>query len=159
MTEYINIPFPKALYDKIVIRSGGALDPVWLAEHQVEQFVERTVGDFDYWTDEGVEQWEEEWEHEREEYKGDPNRGYQWRDVHLPNGTRLKMTYKGDAYFADVRHEKVRYEGHSYSPSQWAGEIANNTARNAWRDIWLQFPKKTNWELAANVRRKIQAEA
>lgn len=42
-TEYISIPFPKALYDMIIIRSGGRLDPVQLAADQVEGFIERNT--------------------------------------------------------------------------------------------------------------------
>ena len=60
MTEYIYIPFPKDLYDKIIIRSGGRMNPVYLAADQVNTFVEMNKFDDDFWTEEGIELFGEE---------------------------------------------------------------------------------------------------
>ena len=37
---------------------------------------------------------------------GDPGRGYQWQSVFLPNGTTIRMTYRGRNSYAEVRHEE-----------------------------------------------------
>ena len=86
---------------------------------------------------------------------GEPDRGYQWQQLFLPNGTQLRMTYRGKNAYAYVRHETIMYEGGSYSASQWASKVADNTARNAWRDIWVSLPGESGWSLAQDLRRKL----
>lgn len=155
MSDYVYVPIRKDLYHKIVVRSGGTIDPgdwaIWL----LENWVDGTKYDPDVgWTDEGMAEFYEE-EKKRDEVEvGNPDRGYQWQQLFLPNGTELRMGYKGTNYYAQVRHEKINYEGAVYSPSQWAGKIAGNTARNAWRDIWIKFPGKMDWLFADDLRGK-----
>ena len=155
MSKNIYIEFPQELYDKIVIRSGGRLDPADLAVGQVEDFVERNMADPSFWTEEGLALFEEDEETSDVAKFGAPDRGYQWQQLFLPNGTELRMTYGGSYHYAQVRHEKIFYEGSGkYSPSKWASKIADNTSRNAWRDIWLRLPGSAIWFLANDRRNK-----
>lgn len=37
-------------------------------------------------------------------------KGYQWKDLFLPDGTDLRMRYKGVDYYAKVEGDKLTYE-------------------------------------------------
>lgn len=148
--EFICVPFPKGLYDKVIVRSAGKIDPVALAVDQLEGWIERTIEDGPHWTEEGQEAWEEELE--VGQTSGDPANGYQWKSLLLPNGTSLRMTYLGRNYFAEIRHERLEYEGDVYSPSQFACKVAGSS-RNAWRDLWVKLPGSGKWQLADDLRR------
>ena len=89
---------------------------------------------------------------------GDPSKGYQWKDLFLPNGTKLRMTYQGRNHYAEVRNERLKHEGEDLSPSQFACKIADNTSRNAWRDLWVKLPGKADWQLADNLRSELRRE-
>ena len=93
---------------------------------------------------------------EAEQY-GDPQQGYQWKRLFLRNGTELRMKYKGDEYFADVKDGQVIYDGVRCSPAQFVSCVANQTNRSAWRDIWIRFPEETEWHRADELRNENSA--
>lgn len=82
-------------------------------------------------------------------------RGYQWKDLFLPDGTRLRMWYGTKFHYAEVRGDDLVFEGRSVSPARMANAVAGGT-RNAWRDLWLLFPGETRWRLASWRRRQAQ---
>jgi hypothetical protein len=149
--ELVFVPFPKNLYDKVVARSAGQVDPVGVAVDQLEDWIERTLDGAKWWTEEGLEAWEAELEPTPS--SGDPSKGYQWKTLLLPNGTTLRMTYQGRNHLAQIRYERLRYEGNDYSPSQFAGKVAGSS-RNAWRDLWVKLPGSSDWQLADELRRE-----
>jgi len=63
------------------------------------------------------------------------------------------MPYRQRDHLADIRHEQLCYKGKHYSPSQFACHLADNTSRNAWRDIWIKRPNDKDWILADSLRR------
>ena len=63
------------------------------------------------------------------------------------------MTYKGRHAYAAIQKERLVYEGESLSPSEFASKVADGTNRNAWRDLFLQFPGSSEWESADAARR------
>ncbi|MDW7747019.1 hypothetical protein [Halomonas sp.] len=150
--ETIYIPFPKDLYDKIVIRSGGKVDPCILAVDQVEGFLDVNGLDPSFWTEEGLKAFEEEQAPNSHAY-GDPSRGFQWKTLFLPNGAEVKMVYKGRTYHGVISHERVTDQDGSFTPAEWARKVANYTARNAWRDIWIRKPGQAEWILADKARK------
>lgn len=153
MPGKIAILIDAELHNEIVLRLRSPKDVSGIIENQVASFLDATEGDLDFWSEEYVAEWEElRADHTRATF-GDPTKGYQWQIVFLPNGTRLRMTYKGRDNFAEVRHQRISADGGTMSPSEWASQVAGNTSRNAWRDIWLQFPGKNDWQLADVVRR------
>lgn len=154
MTD-IYIPFPKELYEKILIRSGGKLDPAALAADQVEDFVDRNMLDANFWTEEGLEAFEREASADNQTNDGDPERGYQWQSVLLRNGSELRMRYQGRYYYARVSHERVVDEDGAYTPAEWVRKVANHTSRNAWRDIWVKFPGEASWHFADTLRQQV----
>jgi hypothetical protein len=91
---------------------------------------------------------------------GAPALGYYWQSVFLANGTRLKMTYKGEDHLAEVRHQQIWYNGRVvHSPSQWASDVADGTARNAWRDISIYRPLHKDWIPASMLRQRFIRKA
>lgn len=67
-------------------------------------------------------------------------------NVHFPDGTRFRATYKGETYFAEVRNGKwFDQEGvQRTSPSDAAGAITGNNV-NGWRFWLVQFPDDPAW--------------
>jgi hypothetical protein len=84
---------------------------------------------------------------------GPPLRGFQWKSLFLPDGTKLRTTLGKTVVFASVRDDRiVSDDGSMFTPSQFANRRA--TGRNAWRSIWLRFPGCEHWTLAANCRER-----
>lgn len=153
----LSVPISADLIAQIILRSNGRADVASMVEHSLETFLDRTRGDPDIWSEEHAEQVALEEDDDEAKKVGDLNRGYLWSGVFLPNGTTLRIEYKGEYHFADVRHQTIVYEGEACSPSQFASRAAGNTSRNAWRDIWLRYPGTAGWEFADEARRKVRA--
>lgn len=149
------VPIDASLYNELVLRLGDPRkDITAIINDQIEFYLERTEDD-GKWSA-AYHQWRagaKDVEAFAAKY-GDPTRGYQWGSLFLPNGTKLSMNYKGRTYHADVHHEQMSFEGKTYSPSKLARVIANNTNRNAWRDIYVKRPRDNTPVLADDLRRR-----
>ena len=73
--------------------------------------------------------------------------GYQWKEVFLPQGTRLRANFGKKPYFATVHEAEIRYGEHAVSPSRFANLYGSGN-RNAWKAVWLRFPGSDTWLLA-----------
>jgi hypothetical protein len=73
--------------------------------------------------------------------------GYQWKEVFLPEGTRLRANFDKKPYFATVHEAEIRYGEHAVSPSCFANLYGSGN-RNAWKAVWLRFPGSDAWLLA-----------
>lgn len=154
MSDYIGLPFPASMYDEFIIRKGGSVDVAAWVEQIVQDYLDRTRDDPNIWSDEYVERLEEIEADERVEEYGLPSKGYEWQNLFLPNGTQLRMTYKGRVSMAEVKHQQIWCAGEVVSPSEFASRVANNTNRNAWRDILIRTPGSHEFILAAKLRRE-----
>lgn len=161
-TDYISVPIRADLIQEIY-RRRDLSEPVSIAgfvEHALESFLERTEGDSENWDNDAYidAYWSNrESEDERQMY-GERNEGYMWKNLFLPNRTKLRMTYKGALHEAEIKHEQIVYEGQTefegtpFSPSSLVSKIAEGTRRNAWRDIYIQRPGDRDWILADVAR-------
>lgn len=147
------IPIRADLVSEIILRSRGRADVVRMVEHSVESFLDRTRGDGDIWSAEHAEEVEDEELDDTLARIGHPSKGYNWSGVFLPNGTSLRVDYKGGHCYAEVRHQQIFYEDEPCSPSEFASRAANNTSRNAWRDVWVKKPGASTWEFSNTLRR------
>ncbi|MRV70251.1 hypothetical protein GJ700_00760 [Duganella sp. FT92W] len=78
-------------------------------------------------------------------------RGFQWKNIFLPDGTSLRTSYCGNVEFAKVVGDHiVSDDGTSLTPSLFANRHAKG--RNAWRFVWLRFPGDDYWIRAADCR-------
>ena len=73
--------------------------------------------------------------------------GYQWKQVFLPAGTRLRASYGGHHYFAQVEGGEIRCGDQAMSPSRFAN-LQGSGNRNAWKAVWLCLPGSEEWLLA-----------
>lgn len=84
-------------------------------------------------------------------------RGFQWKNVFLPDGTNLRTTYRQTAEFAKVIGNRICADGGgALTPSQFANQHAKG--RNAWRFVWLRFPGDEQWVRAADYRRHLATQ-
>jgi hypothetical protein len=146
----ISIPVEHRLIAEIILRSQGRVDPVGLIDSIVSDYLDRTEGDADIWSLAHAEEVAETNRDDSDQY-GDPTKGYYWNRVFLPNGTALLSSYKGQQHRAEIRHEQLVYDGKPSTPSQFASMVANNTSRNAWRDLWVKRPGEP-WHAANALR-------
>jgi hypothetical protein len=154
-TPTISVPIRSELYNELVLRMGDPhKDVIGLIEHAVETYLERTAGDG--WS-EAYEQWREQTA-PAEDFRarfGDPQQGYHWTPVFLPNGTRLSMLYGGQTHEAEIRQQRICMGEREFSsPSVFASTVANGTSRNAWRDLRIKRPADHEFRPADELRRE-----
>lgn len=78
-------------------------------------------------------------------------RGFQWKNVFLPEGTFLRTSYNHSVEFAKVVGDCIRSDdGEALTPSLFVNRYAKG--RNAWRLIWLRFPGEESWIRADDCR-------
>jgi hypothetical protein len=80
-----------------------------------------------------------------------PDAGYQWKQVFLPEGIRLRASFGRKPYFAVVEGAEIKYGEHAVSPSCFANLYGSGN-RNAWKAVWLRFPGSEEWLLAEVCR-------
>ncbi|WP_433990391.1 hypothetical protein SuNHUV7_20320 (plasmid) [Pseudoseohaeicola sp. NH-UV-7] len=81
-----------------------------------------------------------------------------WNEITLPSGTDVRMSYRGKELYAEVSESKIVDQDGQYSPGSWANKVANDTSRNAWRDIWFRKPGEQSWVLADDLRRIVRRQ-
>jgi hypothetical protein len=73
--------------------------------------------------------------------------GYQWKEVFLPEGTRLRTSFGDQACFAEVHGAQIQFGEEKISTSRFANMNGSGN-RNAWKAIWLRLPGSGEWLLA-----------
>ena len=91
---------------------------------------------------------------------GEPDapRGYQWKSLFLPDGTWVRMAYRGDHEYAHVEGDRLMYKGRPTTPNKFASDHTN-TVRNAWHDISIRLPGEKNWKMAYQRRKELELAA
>ncbi|MGH8127875.1 MAG: hypothetical protein ACRD4Q_09880 [Candidatus Acidiferrales bacterium] len=159
LTGHICIPIRAEVYNEFILRMGKSIDnvPDWI-ENIVLDYLDRTHDDGP-WCDEYFERLGLETNlmvMHRKEF-GLPEQGYQWQNLLLRNGTEIRMEYRGKYKFASIKHGRLMYKDEAMTPSEFASIVANNTSRNAWRDLELKFPDASDFQLASVARREARA--
>ena len=156
----LSVPIDSEIVGELFLRKGPTTDVASWIERIVKDYLERTRDDGN-WSDPYYEYRDGQVDVEsfRAEF-GDPQGGYHWAPVFLPNGTQLRMDYKRQTFNATVKFDKVEYQGQSYTPSELARAIASGskgtgTSRNAWRDLLVKRPGDTDWIMADDLRRRL----
>ena len=83
--------------------------------------------------------------------------GYQWKEVFLPEGTKLRASFGDEPYFAMIEGAQIKHGGRTLSPSCFAN-LRGSGNRNAWKAIWLRLPGSEAW-LPADVCRSARKAA
>ncbi len=135
MKSHISVPIETELFLKLVDflrKNDDRRDPVLVIDDAIE-----------YWIDNA------DWKPEL--LRKTASRGCQWKSLFLPDGTEVRMQYKGAYSYAKVESDDLVFDGKSISPSTFANSIAG-TSRNAWRDLWIKRPGDSDWRLADELR-------
>jgi hypothetical protein len=169
--EAIYIPIRRKLYDDIIRLSDGRLDPVALAENQLEIWIASDLefGDSDHWGERFgeaaaeyaphlLEQLDAENEKALARYR-DETKPLVWKEVAIPAGSDVRMAYAETHHYAKVERGCIVDDGKSYSPSEWASKVAGGTSRNAWRDLWFRERNSKRWVPAQRLRNQARQAA
>ncbi|TFW29670.1 hypothetical protein E4L96_01260 [Massilia arenosa] len=78
-------------------------------------------------------------------------RGYLWKNLFLPDGTRLRTEVAGTVWYATVQGDRLICDNEPTSPHRFANRFGQ-AGRNAWKTISLLFPYETQWRPAASCR-------
>lgn len=96
----------------------------------------------DYWMDNAA------W---KEDFIEKARHGFRWKELFLPDGSQIRMRYKGRYHYASVKSDEFVSDVGASSPSQFANKVASSS-RNAWRDLEVRRPNDIEWHLAQNLR-------
>lgn len=158
------------LVTDIIRFSDGRFDPVYFANEELRSFIQRSVETApEIWSDrldevaqkyapETWKLWESQDEARTEQF-GDEHRPLVWKEVAIPSGSEVRMAYGDRHFYAKVKGGRIIDDGKDYSPSEWARNIANDTSRNAWRDLWFKEPFSKTWVPAQLMREQARADA
>lgn len=87
-----------------------------------------------------------------------PARGYQWKQLFLPEGTRIRLRVRDCWHTAAIVGDELIYKGDAISPHQLAKQVAGE-GRNAWREIWVLMPGQKRWANAGQLRAQLGRQA
>lgn len=161
----IYIPFSQKLYNNIIRFSDGKFNPTDYVEDLVRNYIEKDLesGPSEYWNEEQLEEIAEEfaphvlerWKQEDKvslDKRREENKPLVWKEITVSSGSEVRMAYGGKHYYAKVKGGSIIDDEEFYSPSEWATKVANNTSRNAWRDLWFKEPLSSTWIPAQFIR-------
>ncbi|UTY57591.1 hypothetical protein [Massilia sp. erpn] len=80
-------------------------------------------------------------------------RGYFWKALFLPEGTRLRVFMRGGGQ-AEVIGNQLLYEGMPTSPNRFL-RLFRGIPRNAWEELCIRFPGEKHWRRAKELRREL----
>jgi hypothetical protein len=132
---------------ELFLRNGPKADISGTIEDITMNYLERTENDVG-WSEEYYKYIEKQQSYEN---YGNPGEGYQWKQLFLPNGTKIFMTFEQKKYQAIIKHGAFIFDGTTGSPSQFANSVAGHS-RNAWRDLYIKRPKDVEPVLADRLR-------
>lgn len=84
-------------------------------------------------------------------------RGYQWKQLFLPEGTQVRMEYLQRRHFAQVQGDQLVFRQRAVTPRGMTLAIAGD-GRNAWRDLWIRMPDERQWINAGRLRSRLMAQ-
>lgn len=149
---FIHVPIPTTMYNEFILRTGESIEVSQRIVSLVEDYLERTLGDPDIWSEDHFEEVSDEEVFKTIQKYGSSIDGYRWKTTLVPNGTKVRMKYKGQYYYAEICHQKFISDGEETSPATWSRNVASGTQRNAWRDLELQLPDDADWIAADEYR-------
>lgn len=134
LDDVVFVPFPIRLYRELLDRHSTRAHAV--IENVVEDFLDRTT---------------------ELTPKAAKNRGAGmfWEALFLPEKTRLRTKHLGQYKYADVKGDKVLYDGKSFSSvAQTTNKMRGNTQNNAWKVVEILLPNDSQWVHAFRLRKK-----
>ncbi len=115
---------------------GSGVDPAVVADLAIRDWLER----------------------QRELEHPGSQRGYRWKSLFLPEGTRLRTSNYAVTRYAEVVGDDLVHRGMILSPNQFV-QMSLGSTRSAWHAIHIQMPGSREWTLALRLRHAQEAEA
>ncbi len=138
----ISIPTAKFLKLADFLRvQGSECDPVEAVSYAI-----------DYWVDNLT--WKQE---DLKLGISTENKGYTWKSLFLPHGTKLRMKYKGQYSYSQIISDELIFDDSVLSPSEFASKVAGSN-RNAWRYLELRRRGDNEWINAGRLRQEVEDE-
>ncbi len=132
----ISIPTVKLLKLADFLRvQGSECDPVEAVSYAI-----------DYWVDNLT--WKQE---DLKLGISTENKGYMWKSLFLPHGTKLRMKYKGQYSYSQIISDELIFDDSVLSPSEFASKVAGSN-RNAWRFLEIRRRGDNEWINADHLR-------
>jgi hypothetical protein len=97
-------------------------------------------------------------ERQREPAQPASQRGYFWKKVFLPDGTRLRVSSYAVTRYAAIVGDDLVHNGMTMSPNRFA-QMSLGSVRNAWHAIRVLLPGEREWKLALRLRYAAEAQA
>lgn len=162
MTEdVIHIPLRREIYNKLLVATRGTFDPYEHAEEGVLRVCAAMIqaGNLEY-DEDYIREHSSDLDDLHAEVGHEESRRPTpliWKEITVPEHSHVRMKYNGLAFEAIVSDGAIKYEDKLYTPAQWANKIADNTNRNAWKDIWFKLPGQRDFVLASQLREAARA--
>lgn len=134
LDELVFVPFPIRLYRELLDRHSTRANAV--IENVVEDFLDRTV---------------------ESAPRAEKNRGAGmfWEALFLPEKTRLRTKHLGQYKYAEVKGDKVFYDGKLFSSvAQVTNKMRGDTKNNAWKVLEVLLPSDLQWSHASRLRKR-----
>lgn len=99
-----------------------------------------------------------DWLHRQKELaKPAGQRGYFWKKLFLPEGTRLRVSNYQMTRYAAIVGDDLVYESMTTSPNRFV-QMTLGSARNAWEVVYIQMPGQREWKQAFRLRYALEAD-
>jgi hypothetical protein len=145
--EYIYIPFPKALYQEILLSFGPSVDPVQFVTQEVNRSLEQRKRAALSVSRPKVRH------RPLLEDLNDLLQGHQWGPVFLLNGTRLRLPWRGLRYHARVRGTEVHAAGTVFSSVRdWMMYVSGERDWDEWAHVQIKRPRDDDFRSAVEIR-------
>ncbi|WP_051293600.1 hypothetical protein [Pseudoduganella violaceinigra] len=139
-------------------RASLAVSPDTLSSLLLYLRTHRRLDELDEIADQAVLAWLDKAKADGFRHRAATVHGYRWKNLFLPDGTRLRSDNYSECRYAVVDGDVVIFNGQAVSPNRF-NTLAPGMVRNAWRDIYLLFPGERKWKRAIDCRRELAAAA
>jgi hypothetical protein len=148
----IYIPFSKALYNEIVLRFDGAVDPTEFITRQARHLLRCKAVPFT-----PPENLSPGWRLSLLQDLERSAAGHNWDKVFLLNGTKLLLPWRGHCYQAKVYETRIRASGWLFETVRdWFVFITDADDKDEWNHIQIKRSNKNEgFCLAAQVRQRL----
>ena len=161
--DVVMIPIPRELYSDLVRFSDGGIDPAYLAQSQIMNWIENFSFDDEVWGeryDDAAAKYAPHLLEERErriaeitsDYRS-KNKPLDWGPISVPAGSEVRMSHKRETHYAVIQNGRISDADGEFTPNEWAAKVTG-TARNAWRDLWFKEPSGSSWSSAESLRQR-----
>lgn len=131
----VSAPTLRALLD-FHSEQNSEIDPAGLADLAIREWLQR----------------------QREQTRPAGQRGYFWKALFMPEGTRLRASNHSATRYAAIVGDDLVYNAMTMSPNQFV-QMTLGSSRNAWDVIQVQLPGERDWKPALRLRHALEAQA